>query len=207
MVRRPSRSQATAAGRSDDGVRRVRSAGVAQLVEHDVANVVVVGSNPITRSCLVPFVFRSQQAIMSDIEKRDPEDDLESAEEAVDESQRRGRRGGGRGTAEAAPGRQDRRPQRLRAAHHRDRRPRGHRSLLRQGVQRVDADGAGAGFSARARPAEADRASLPQGRGAAGQGRAVDGQPARRFTRTRISRRSASRTSTWTPSRCPRRGL
>ena len=25
-------------------------AGVAQLVEHDVANVVVVGSNPITRS-------------------------------------------------------------------------------------------------------------------------------------------------------------
>ena len=26
-------------------------AGVAQLVEHDVANVVVVGSNPITRSC------------------------------------------------------------------------------------------------------------------------------------------------------------
>ena len=28
----------------------VRNAGVAQLVEHDVANVVVVGSNPITRS-------------------------------------------------------------------------------------------------------------------------------------------------------------
>ena len=27
-----------------------REAGVAQLVEHDVANVVVVGSNPITRS-------------------------------------------------------------------------------------------------------------------------------------------------------------
>jgi hypothetical protein len=27
-----------------------RSAGVAQLVEHHVANVVVVGSNPITRS-------------------------------------------------------------------------------------------------------------------------------------------------------------
>ena len=27
-------------------------AGVAQLVEHDVANVVVVGSNPITRSDL-----------------------------------------------------------------------------------------------------------------------------------------------------------
>jgi predicted RNA-binding protein len=27
-----------------------RQAGVAQLVEHNVANVVVVGSNPITRS-------------------------------------------------------------------------------------------------------------------------------------------------------------
>ena len=29
---------------------RLKQAGVAQLVEHDVANVVVVGSNPITRS-------------------------------------------------------------------------------------------------------------------------------------------------------------
>lgn len=29
---------------------RLHSAGVAQLVEHNVANVVVVGSNPITRS-------------------------------------------------------------------------------------------------------------------------------------------------------------
>ncbi len=28
-------------------------AGVAQLVEHDVANVVVVGSNPITRSIFI----------------------------------------------------------------------------------------------------------------------------------------------------------
>ena len=28
----------------------IRTAGVAQLVEHNVANVVVVGSNPITRS-------------------------------------------------------------------------------------------------------------------------------------------------------------
>lgn len=28
-------------------------AGVAQLVEHNVANVVVVGSNPITRSILI----------------------------------------------------------------------------------------------------------------------------------------------------------
>lgn len=36
------------------GTRRQKKhsvyAGVAQLVEHDVANVVVVGSNPITRS-------------------------------------------------------------------------------------------------------------------------------------------------------------
>jgi hypothetical protein len=30
-------------------------AGVAQLVEHNVANVVVVGSNPITRSCRSGF--------------------------------------------------------------------------------------------------------------------------------------------------------
>ena len=33
-----------------EGGSPVRNAGVAQLVEHDVANVVVVGSNPITRS-------------------------------------------------------------------------------------------------------------------------------------------------------------
>ncbi len=33
-------------------VRGTKNAGVAQLVEHNVANVVVVGSNPITRSSL-----------------------------------------------------------------------------------------------------------------------------------------------------------
>src|SRR5687767_2370735 len=35
------------------GGRRLLRAGVAQLVEHDVANVVVVGSNPIARSIFI----------------------------------------------------------------------------------------------------------------------------------------------------------
>jgi hypothetical protein len=49
-VYNPYRSDAQ--GRTPSGL--VRYAGVAQLVEHNVANVVVVGSNPITRS----FLFR-----------------------------------------------------------------------------------------------------------------------------------------------------
>jgi hypothetical protein len=41
-----------------------RKAGVAQLVEHDVANVVVVGSNPITRSfySLTPSIHGDDHA-------------------------------------------------------------------------------------------------------------------------------------------------
>ena len=35
-------------------VAGIGCAGVAQLAEHNVANVVVVGSNPITRSCIFP---------------------------------------------------------------------------------------------------------------------------------------------------------
>ena len=35
------------------GSARLCDAGVAQLAEHDVANVVVVGSNPITRSLVL----------------------------------------------------------------------------------------------------------------------------------------------------------
>jgi hypothetical protein len=42
-----------------------QAAGVAQLVEHDVANVVVVGSNPITRS---PQYFL-EQAKLSEYRK------------------------------------------------------------------------------------------------------------------------------------------
>ena len=64
----------------------------------------------------------------------------------------------------------------------------GHRSLLRQGVQRDDADGAGARVPARPRPAQAGRAPLSQGGGGAGQGRPVDGQPRRRSTRSRTCR-------------------
>jgi hypothetical protein len=45
---------------SFDSVTRHATAGVAQLVEHHVANVVVVGSNPITRfpaiECLGRFL-------------------------------------------------------------------------------------------------------------------------------------------------------
>jgi hypothetical protein len=44
--------------RADSGLRggrRGEFAGVAQLVEHDVANVVVVGSNPITRFFPAPW--------------------------------------------------------------------------------------------------------------------------------------------------------
>ena len=41
------------------------AAGVAQLVEHDVANVVVVGSNPITRS----WHFGAGQAKLSEYRK------------------------------------------------------------------------------------------------------------------------------------------
>jgi hypothetical protein len=36
-------------------------AGVAQLVEHNVANVVVEGSNPFTRSFLLPWLNRTRQ--------------------------------------------------------------------------------------------------------------------------------------------------
>ena len=77
---------------------------------------------------------------------------------------------------------------------------------LRQGVQRVDADGPRARLSARARAAEAGRASLPQGRGRAGQGLAVDGQPGPDSRRARRFRRSASRTSTWTAVEVPDEG-
>jgi hypothetical protein len=38
-------------------------AGVAQLVEHNVANVVVVGSNPITRSSLAKPFFSFPLAV------------------------------------------------------------------------------------------------------------------------------------------------
>ena len=47
----------------------VRNAGVAQLVEHDVANVVVVGSNPITRSWIAvsyrQSAVRPEKAILA----------------------------------------------------------------------------------------------------------------------------------------------
>ena len=43
------------------GLTAIVQAGVAQLVEHDVANVVVVGSNPITRS----LHFRRQLAVLA----------------------------------------------------------------------------------------------------------------------------------------------
>ena len=43
-------------------VAAVVRAGVAQLVEHDVANVVVVGSNPITRSPVRSFPWAKRQA-------------------------------------------------------------------------------------------------------------------------------------------------
>src|SRR5690606_2953327 len=39
--------------RKGSGKMGPQRAGVAQLVEHDVANVVVVGSNPITRSIFI----------------------------------------------------------------------------------------------------------------------------------------------------------
>ncbi len=39
------------------------SAGVAQLAEHNVANVVVVGSNPITRSFSLPQVSGGLEAL------------------------------------------------------------------------------------------------------------------------------------------------
>jgi hypothetical protein len=54
-----SRRQA-AFGSPDKGISQVLDiAGVAQLVEHNVANVVVVGSNPITRSSLAQPFFLS----------------------------------------------------------------------------------------------------------------------------------------------------
>lgn len=37
-----------------------KQAGVAQLVEHNVANVVVEGSNPFTRSFLLPWLNRTR---------------------------------------------------------------------------------------------------------------------------------------------------
>ena len=54
LERRSIRSIIRSSGRKLSKNRRTaaRFAGVAQLAEHDVANVVVVGSNPITRSFL-----------------------------------------------------------------------------------------------------------------------------------------------------------
>ena len=46
-------------------IRLVWVAGVAQLVEHNVANVVVVGSNPITRSFLALCIFTSRRTQVS----------------------------------------------------------------------------------------------------------------------------------------------
>jgi hypothetical protein len=57
--------ETTSVGQADG--LKVFQAGVAQLVEHNVANVVVVGSNPITRSegracpfCVLCIVRKSQ---------------------------------------------------------------------------------------------------------------------------------------------------
>ena len=75
-------------------IRRYVDAGVAQLVEHDVANVVVVGSNPITRSGLA--ATGSQETfgtIMPDNDNRElldaaPNSDSSAVAEGQEEAQR-----------------------------------------------------------------------------------------------------------------------
>ena len=177
------------------------SAGVAQLVEHDVANVVVVGSNPITRSCAMRLTLAS--LARSCLTPRSPTfpktlpPDAAAAGSGEEEATRAA------GALEVKVDTRSTCERHVTVTVPRD----GHRAVFRQGVQRVDAARHRCrDFGRAARRGSWSRPAFARTIGEQGQERTVDGQPRAGERGRRSWRPSASRTSIWKRWSCPTRG-